>query len=90
MMDYDALEARWKALRSHGDVTVREVACEGVLRTLLCAELGPVEAPVVTISAGVHGDEPAGVIALLTLAEENDLDKRFAYRLWPCTNPSGY
>ena len=90
MIDYDALEARWKSLRTRGDVTVREVACEGVPRTLLCAESGPVDAPLVTVSAGVHGDEPAGVVALLTLVEEGALPARFAYRFWPCTNPSGY
>jgi murein peptide amidase A len=90
VIEYDDLEARWKALRSRGDIAVREVACESVPRTLLCAESGPTDAPVVTISAGVHGDEPAGVLALLSLFEENSLDPHFAYRLWPCTNPSGY
>lgn len=90
MIDYDDLEARWKALRKRGDVTVREVACEGVPRTLLCAEIGEAELPLVTISAGFHGDEPGGTLALLSLVEEGALDDRFAYRLWPCANPSGY
>jgi len=90
VIEYDDLEARWKALRRRGDITVREVACEGVPRTLLCAEFGPVDAELVTISAGFHGDEPAGVLALLSLVEEGLLDGTYAYRLWPCTNPTGY
>ena len=69
---------------------VREIACVGAPRTLLVAELGDAHAPAISISAGVHGDEPAGPWALLSLAEDGLLDSRFAYRLWPCLNPSGY
>lgn len=69
---------------------MREVACIGAPRTLLCAECGANDAPAVALSAGVHGDEPAGPHALLQLAEEGALDPRFAYRIWACTNPSGY
>ncbi len=87
---YLDLERRWKALRVAADMRVREVACVGAPRTLLCAECGDPSLPVVTIAAGMHGDEPAGVLALLELAEENALDPRFSYRLWPCVNPTGY
>jgi len=86
---YDGLVAAWRALRSRS-VRVREVACIGAPRTLLLAEIGPTEAPVVAISAGVHGDEPAGAWALLSLVRDGLLDARFAYRLWPCTNPTGF
>jgi hypothetical protein len=41
------------------------------------------------LSAGVHGDEPAGSAALLSIVEDGLLDDRFAYRIWPCTNPTG-
>jgi murein peptide amidase A len=44
----------------------------------------------VLLAAGVHGDEPAGPHALLELAENDLLDPRFSYRIWPCTNPTGY
>ncbi len=87
---YDTLQRRWKNLRSRGDVTVREVACGMGARTLLCAEAGHYDAPAVTISAGIHGDEPAGPWALLGLVEDRQLDARFSYRLWACTNPSGF
>jgi hypothetical protein len=87
--DYDALAGAWRALRSRG-VRVREIACVGAPRTLLIAELGDAAQPTVAISAGVHGDEPAAPWALLALVRDGLLDRRFAYRLWPCLNPSGY
>jgi len=86
---YHDLAQRWKALRS-GGVRVREVACVGAPRTLLCVECGGHTLPEVTLTAGVHGDEPAGPHALLDLLERDLLDPRFSYRIWPCTNPSGY
>ena len=89
MFSYEDLERSWKSLRRRG-VRVREVACEGVARTLLCAEIGAAGLPTVQISAGVHGDEPAAPWAAWSLAAGGLLDPRFAYRIWPCTNPSGY
>lgn len=86
---YHDLVERWKRLRARG-MSVREVACVGAARTLLCVDLGDVAAPQIHISAGVHGDEPAGVLALLELLENDGLPRRFTYRLWPCLNPSGF
>jgi protein MpaA len=87
---YRELGERWRALRTSHEVRLREVACIGAPRTLLCAECGDPSHPVVAIGAGVHGDEPAGPAALLELVERNLLDPRYAYRLWPCMNPTGY
>ncbi|GAC1498272.1 MAG: hypothetical protein NVS1B14_01230 [Vulcanimicrobiaceae bacterium] len=86
--DYAELQRRWKALRP-GDVAVREVACVGAPRTLLAAEIGDQRLPCVAIAAGVHGDEPAAVWALLSIVEDGLLDARLSYRLGPCTNPTG-
>jgi murein peptide amidase A len=86
---YHEVVARWRALRSRG-VRVREVACVGAARTLLCVEIGDHTLPEVMLAAGVHGDEPAGPHALLELAQNDDLDPHFAYRIWPCTNPTGF
>jgi hypothetical protein len=69
---------------------LREVACVGAPRTLLLAELGAHDRPAIVVSAGVHGDEPAGVWALASLVRDGLLDPRFAYRLWPCLNPTGF
>jgi len=87
---YRDLERRWKGLRATHDLQVREVACVGAPRTMLCVEFGDSTLPSVAIATGVHGDEPAGPWALLELVETRSLDARFAYRLWPCTNPTGF
>lgn len=88
---YQALEARWRSLgRRREGLTVRPVACAGAPRVLLLAELGGGLAPTITLAAGVHGDEPAGALALLALAEEDRLDARYAYRIWCCINPTGF
>lgn len=84
------LAAAWRSLRGATGIRVREVACVGAPRTLLLAELGAHDRPVVTLSAGVHGDEPAGVWALLSLVRDGLLDPRFGYRIWPCLNPTGF
>ncbi|PZR56661.1 MAG: hypothetical protein DLM50_07455 [Candidatus Meridianibacter frigidus] len=81
---------RWRRLRSANVVRLREVACVGAPRTLLLAECGESGRPVVALTAGVHGDEPAAVWAVLSMVEDGLLDPRFAYRIWPCTNPTGF
>lgn len=87
---YRAVAEAWRALRGPAHLRLREVACVGAPRTLLVVELGDPRLPVVTISAGMHGDEPAGVWALLSLVRDGLLDPRFSYRLWPCFNPTGF
>ena len=87
---YEELSAEWKALRGRGGLSVREVACAGASRTLLIGEIVRPGAPLVAISAGVHGDEPAGPWALLSIVRDGLLDPLFSYRFWPCMNPSGY
>ena len=75
-------------LRERGP-RVREVACVGAARTLLCVESGESDVLTVMLSAGVHGDEPAGPSALLETLESDELDQRYAYRVYPCSNPTG-
>ncbi len=93
---YEELVAAWKGLRlRRPGLTVREVATVGSTRTLLIAESVPeggIETARATIAlaAGVHGDEPAGPWALFSLVSGGLLDPAYAYRIWPCTNPSGY
>jgi hypothetical protein len=42
------------------------------------------------ISAGIHGDEPAGPLAILKLLESNIWPKRTSLWIFPCLNPSGF
>ncbi len=87
---YEELVAAWKALRRTHGLRIREVACVGAPRTLLVVERGADNAPAIALSSGMHGDEPAAPWALLSLVTDRLLDDRFAYRIWPCINPTGY
>lgn len=63
---------------------------------LFRADLGaaPRGAISVCISAGIHGDEPAGPEAALRFLEQNahneELLSKFSFAVFPCDNPSGY
>ncbi|MFH1498246.1 MAG: M14 family metallocarboxypeptidase, partial [Verrucomicrobiota bacterium] len=47
------------------------------------------DAPRIYLSAGIHGDEPAGPETLLALLESGDFDDRAGWWLVPVINPSG-
>ena len=42
------------------------------------------------ISAGIHGDEPAGPLAALKLIQENSWPENVEIFLLPCLNPAGF
>jgi predicted deacylase len=42
------------------------------------------------ISSGMHGDEPAGPLAVLSLIEENDWPAEISLFVIPCFNPGGF
>jgi hypothetical protein len=86
---YRELVERWES--AHGErVRLQRVSCGRSGRTLLCADVGDPRRPRIAIAAGIHGDERAGPWALLQLVERSELPPHFSYRLWPCTNPSGF
>jgi protein MpaA len=87
---YADLLAAWSSLKASHAVFIREIACVGAPRTLVCIEIDPMNASTVTLVSGVHGDEPAAPWALFSLVRDRLLDRRFGYRIWPCTNPTGY
>jgi len=41
------------------------------------------------LSSGIHGDEPAGTLALLQLLQDDALPRRHNYWICPVLNPSG-
>jgi hypothetical protein len=88
--DYAALERAWRELAAARGLALRDVPCDGARRLLLLDDGGADRGPVVGLSAGVHGDEPAAPWALLSLLRDGLLDRRFSYRIWCCTNPTGY
>lgn len=44
----------------------------------------------VYLSAGIHGDEPAGPLALAELLEENSWPREISLWMCPCLNPLGF
>ena len=46
--------------------------------------------PRVYISAGIHGDEPAGPLAMRNLLQENKWPEGFGLWVCPCLNPTGF
>lgn len=48
-----------------------------------------VGAPWLYLASGVHGDEPAGPLALLRLLQEKFFDDRFNWLICPAINPGG-
>ncbi len=56
---------------------------------LLALERPRPGAPRVYLSAGVHGDEPAGPLAVRCLLEQDALDHRLEWRICPLLNPGG-
>lgn len=47
------------------------------------------DAPRVYLSAGIHGDEPAGPLAVLELLKEDALSRELEWTLFPILNPWG-
>lgn len=85
--EYEELVAAWTELACSGVVNLSSLPAGD--EELLHAVIERPGAPLIAISAGVHGDEPAGPSALLQVVREG-LPEEFAYVLWPCTNPAGY
>ena len=51
-----------------------------------CTQSGPE----VLITAGVHGDEPAGVETVFSMLETRAFPQPARYLIWPCLNPYGF
>ena len=67
--------------------TIFETAADPLLRL---ARDGASNKPVILISAGIHGDEPAPVIALFNLLNDHFFSsENFDWRIYPILNPTG-
>lgn len=51
---------------------------------------GPSGGPQLCLTAGIHGDEPGGVEALLQFCERRAADGAVGVTAFPCLNPTGY
>ena len=50
----------------------------------------PLNLPLVYLSTGIHGDEPAGPESLLNLLENGLLDRELSFCICPMLNPTGF
>jgi len=62
----------------------------GYALPVFALECGPDDGPRLVISAGIHGDEPAGVEALLAFLERPALPQDVGITALPCVNPLGF
>jgi hypothetical protein len=88
--DYPHLIERWRTVAARTGMVMRRIAT-GTEYNLYCVRSRklPREGSIY-ISAGIHGDEPAGTEALITWAEGNTrLLRRRPFFLAPCINPWG-
>lgn len=87
-VDVAGLLARLRRLADDRGFTVHEFGrCHDW--PMLALERPRPGAPRFYLSTGVHGDEPAGPLAILRLLELDALDPRLEWRVCPLLNPAG-
>lgn len=89
-IDIDAVLADCRSLARESGWSVEELDPEAVLSlpAFHCAATQP--ALSVYISAGIHGDEPAGPLAIRQMFLENRWPSDMDLRICPCLNPTGF
>ena len=87
---YEGLLEAWRELAAQRLFTFTEILVGSPARKLCYIDIDAARKPHVFISAGVHGDEPVSPWSLYTIVRDGLLDPHFSYRLWFCTNPTGY
>lgn len=93
--NYEKLLGRIKsALNSQGEFIIcGEVKSEGQTYPLVKIVMGKENRKRALISAGIHGDEPAGVETICSFLEQNlfqQFSSEWQLTLLPCINPTGF
>lgn len=89
-MNWSGFIAEWKAAALERGFEVEVMLEREGLQILACTKGKVKEAGhPVYLSSGVHGDEPAGPLALLRLLQEGFFDESRAWQICPCLNPTG-
>lgn len=88
--DYRALVRRWRQAVKGTGLTMRPLFETAGFKVYAVEPRRPRSGPALYLSAGVHGDEPAGAVGLLDWAEHHADDlARLPLRILPCLNPWG-
>ena len=73
-----------------GDWTIRYLSpCASSARPWLHRAGATASAPRLYLSAGIHGDEISGPLAVLEMLRQRDLLNRFDMTIFPILNPDG-
>jgi murein peptide amidase A len=79
------------AARTHGWVVEEILPAPQRLVGLTRSASAQVQEPLrVYLSTGIHGDEPAGPLAVRRLLQENQWPPEMSFWLCPCLNPAGF
>lgn len=88
--DYQNLLRRWRAVAAKSNLRLRKFARSGALPVYFLRTQTRPDLRTTHLSAGIHGDEPAGAEALVTWAEKNLAHHRaHPFLIFPCLNPWG-
>jgi len=88
-LDPVALAARFEAAGFKAGFGSQAYGAAGGCPLLALSKRTPGPKPRIYLSAGIHGDEPAPPLALLSMLESGDFDARAVWLMCPILNPVG-
>jgi hypothetical protein len=88
-VDPAALAARLGAAGTKAGFRIEAFGNAGGFPLMALTKRTPGRRPRIYLSAGIHGDEPAPPLALLSLVESGEFDGRAVWFLCPMLNPQG-
>ena len=89
-LDPQAVAARLAAAARAAGCDVETFGAAAGSPLLAMTKRTPGPRPRIYLSAGIHGDEPAGPLALLELLEAGSFDHRADWFICPLLNPAGF
>jgi protein MpaA len=89
-IDPVALAARLENAAAKAGFRSQVYGTAGSCPLLALTKRTPGRKPRIYLSAGIHGDEPAPPLALLSMIESGDFDARATWFLCPLLNPDGF
>jgi protein MpaA len=89
-LDPAAVAARLAAAAQAADFDVEQFGEAAGCPQLALTRRTPGPRPRIYLSAGIHGDEPAGPLALLEMLEAGTFDERATWFICPLLNPAGF
>jgi protein MpaA len=84
-----ALAAQFESSGAKAGFNVQKFGSAGACPLLALTKRTAGSKPRIYLSAGIHGDEPAPPLALLSMIESGDFDTRAVWFLCPLLNPDG-